>query len=203
MITHLAPRRAHRPLVLLATLLVALAVPLSVLGHAELDTSVPAAGSTVDAPFAGPIVMTFTEGLQPASKADLVGGSETLPSSTTVDGKTMTLTPASALIEGDYEIRWTSVADDGHIERGTLAFTVAPAATAAPSASAATSAGPSASAAVSPSAAATVAPVPSAGGSGSSSSGSDVILPIVAAVIILGGLAVFLLRRRDSGSAAS
>ena len=195
MITHLAPRRAHRLLVLLATLLVALAVPLSVLGHAELDTSVPAAGSTVDAPFAGPIVMTFTEGLQAASKADLVGGSGTLPSSTTVDGKSMTLTPASPLIEGDYEIRWTSVADDGHIERGTLAFTVAPAATAAPSASAAA---PSA-----PSAAASVGPVPSAGGPGSSSSGSDVILPIIAAVVILGGLAFFLLRRRDTGSAAS
>ena len=201
MMTHLAAKRARRPLALLATLLFALAVPLSVLGHAELDTSIPAAGSTVDAPFAGPIVMTFTEGLQAASKADLVGGSGTLPSSTSVDGKTMTLTPATPLIEGDYEIQWTSVADDGHIERGSLAFTVAPTPSAAPSTTA--SVAPSGSAAASPSAAASVAPVPSAGGSGNSSSGSDVILPIIAAVVILGGLAFFLLRRSDTGSAAS
>ena len=64
---------ARRTILLLAAMALALGVPTTVLGHAELDTSDPAAGSTVDAPFAGPIVMTFTEALAKESGADLVG----------------------------------------------------------------------------------------------------------------------------------
>ena len=113
MMTHLAPMRARRAILLIAMMALPLGVPMTVLGHAELDTSDPAAGSTVEAPFAGPIVMTFTEALAKESAADLVGSSGKLPGTTAVDGSTMTLTPDAALGEGDYQVQWTSVADDG------------------------------------------------------------------------------------------
>ena len=209
------PRTRVIPLaVLMATLLLILVSPVGVLGHAELVTSDPKAESTVTGPFAGPIVMTFSETLAPTSGAEVLDGSGKLPSTTVVDAMTMTLTPDAALAEGDYEIQWKSIADDGHILRGTFTFTVAPAPTPSPTASPTPTPSATASAAASASAAApsataaasaTPAPIPTAapGGSGGSSSGSDVILPIVAAVVILGGLAAYLLRRRDSGTAAS
>ena len=132
MTTSLPLRPLVRLTVLVAMTLVALAAPVATLGHAELDTSDPAEGSTVEAPFAGPITMTFTEELAAESGAELVDSTGDLPATTALDGMTMTLTPDAALAEGDYEIRWTSAADDGHIERGTIRFTVTPTVVSAP-----------------------------------------------------------------------
>jgi methionine-rich copper-binding protein CopC len=219
MMTHLPARHPLPPLIapFVALLLaVAMLAPATVLGHADLDTSDPADGASVAAPFAGPITMEFTEDLAPESGAELRDGAGDVAATAVVDGATITLTPDAALADGEYEVRWTSVADDGHIERGSFLFTVLPEATPEPTASAtptpAATASPTAEATSTASAegtpsavpAASDGPVPSAApDGGSTSSGSDVLLPILAAVAIVGGLAVFLLRRRDSSSTPS
>jgi methionine-rich copper-binding protein CopC len=222
MMTHTVRKGARRVILLPVTILLLVAIllmlglPLAVLGHAELMASDPTEGATVPGPFTGPVSMTFSEGLAKESGAELVGSAGTLPATTAVDGSSMTLTPDTALVEGDFEIRWTSVADDGHIERGTIHFTVSPAPTPEPTASptpadtatatasGAASVAPSASVEASPSTAASVAPLPTTRpDGGNTSSGGDVILPIIAAVVIIGGLAVYLLRRRDSDATGS
>ncbi len=208
----MSTRAARRSVSVLLLTLLTLALPVVVLGHAELDASDPAEGSTVGAPFIGPVVMTFTEDLGSASKAELIDGAGKVASTTDVDGRTMSLTPDTALEEGDYEVRWLAAADDGHIERGTVQFTVVAAATAVPTAtptatptprpevSATPSASASASPAIQPSAA-PASPTPQPSGSadaGNTSSGGDVLLPIIVGALLVGALAFILLRRRDS-----
>lgn len=207
-------RSTNRRLAAIATgLLLILLLPTAVLAHAELETSTPAADSMVDGPFADPIVMTFSEGVVGASGAklrDSASGDE-IAATSEIDGDTMTLTPDEPLAEGEYEVEWTAIADDGHIERGTILFTVVAAATPEPTASPTptpvASATPAASASATPSPAPTLSPAPTAAASpsgpddsGATGGSSDVLLPIVLGALLVGGLAVLLFRRRDSSS---
>jgi MYXO-CTERM domain-containing protein len=219
MMTHLPARLPLRSVAALSVALllaVAMIAPAVVLGHAELETSDPADGASVEGPFAGPIVITFSEDLEAESGADLRDGAGRVAATAGIDGTTISLTPDAALAEGEYEVRWTAAADDGHIERGSFRFTVLAAATPEPTPSPTptpeTTASPTAEATVTatpegtPSAipATSDGPVPSADPDGSAtSSGTDVLLPIFAAVVLVGALAAFLLRRRDSTSTPS
>ncbi len=136
--THLPARHpVHTVVALSVALLLALAMiaPAVVLGHAELETSDPADGASVEGPFAGPIVITFSEDLEAESSAELRDGAGRVASTAAIDGATISLTPDAALADGEYEVRWTAAADDGHIERGSFRFTVLPAATPEPTAS--------------------------------------------------------------------
>jgi hypothetical protein len=159
--------------------------------------------------------MTFTEAVVGESHADLRDGGGAVPATSVLDGDTMTLTPESALTDGDYEVQWTSIAADGDILRGTFLFTVATPASPEPTATAASSSSPTpgptsssspspsavASPSLAPSPAATPLPSPSGtGDAGDAGSSSDVILPIVLVALLIGGLALLLLRRRDSSS---
>jgi hypothetical protein len=113
------------------------------------------------------------------------------------DDTRMVATPATPLGIGTYTVEWTSVALDGHVERGAWTFEVGVAAPPAssPPASTTPSAAPTVAGATPlPSLAPT--PVPSADGS-STGSGSDVLLPIIVALIILGAGAAYLLSRRN------
>ena len=197
-------RTQFRAGLLLAGLLAGLLVPVGVLAHAELETSRPADGATVESPFVGPILLTFTEAMSTGSEAELRGPTDAIVASATVDGPgaTMTFTLEGALDPGEYEVRWTSVADDGHVERGTFGFTVAPAPPTpeptpepTPSPSAAPTAAPSSPPpSVEPSASAS--PSPTADGSGTAGTG-DVLLPIIVALLAVGAGAVYLLTRRN------
>jgi copper resistance protein C len=183
-----------RVLPLLAGALLALAAVSPVLGHAELVSSDPADKAVLETP-PTLITLTFDEGVVGKSSFKLIGpGGETVGTGGPAkDGDdTMTL-DGLALAPGAYTIEWTSVADDGDVERGTLSFTVteptpAPATpTPAPSrASAAPSVSPSPTPAPSPSA----DPEPAA-----SSSDTDVLFPIVAALALIGVIGALLLRR--------
>ncbi len=195
-----------------AMLLLAWSFPMTVLGHAELETSTPAADSTVDGPYADPIVITFTEGPVGDSGArlrDSASGDE-IEATATIDGDTMTLTPAAPLVDGEYAVAWTAIADDGHVERGTILFTVvtpaipeptaSPTPTVTPTASTSASATPSASPDATPSAAPTPAASSSPSDPDSTSGAGDVLLPILLVALLIGGLALLLYRRRDSSS---
>lgn len=203
------PRSHWRALVLLAVMSLVLALPASVVAHAELGTSDPADGATVEAPFAGPILLTFSEALATGSGAQLRDSAGQVAATSTVDGAIVTLTPASALAEGEYEVQWTARADDGHIERGTIRFVVATAATPTPTPTPTATPTPEPSEAVpatpEPSAGTTGAPsaaaTPAASGgpdAGTASSDMDVVLPIILGAILVAALGAFLLRRRDS-----
>lgn len=171
------PLSTRRSLVrgLAAAVLLVLVSPLSASAHADLTSSDPAEGTTVPSSFTGPVVLTFSEHLADGSKADLVGpdGSVVATATVATGAPTMTFKLTLALAPGAYQARWTSIADDGDLLRGTVTFSVAAAATA----EAATPAASPAS--------------DNAGGSGN----NDVILPIIVVLIVVAAGAFYLVRR--------
>ncbi len=96
-----------------------------VFAHARLTSSVPASNAHVaEAPTS--MTLTFDEQVKLASLTLSDGGKDT---PVTFDheakaAKTIAL-PLPTLSPGRYDVHWTAVsADDGHITKGTFAFTV-------------------------------------------------------------------------------
>jgi hypothetical protein len=116
------------------------------------------------------------------------------------DPARLVIDPVPELAPGTYEVRWTSVTDDGHVERDTWTFTVTapptPSPSPTPSSSAAPSATPEPPPTPSPVPTPTVAPSPSADGGDPAGSGNDVILPIILGLALVGLVAGFLVTRR-------
>jgi len=182
-------------------LLVLGAVP--VLAHAELVSSDPADGAQL-ATSPTTITLTFSEGVVAnRSSFNLNQGGTTLGTGkAAADGDTEMVLDGVLLDPGDYVIRWTSVAEDGDLLRGSIRFTILEPTPAPPSPTptegstndvtptptAAATAEPSV-AQVSPSPQATSDTAPAA------SSGSDVLIPIVIGLIAVGAVGAFLLRR--------
>jgi methionine-rich copper-binding protein CopC len=198
----MAPRSAGRgrPVTLLAALLLVVAAlfPATALAHAELESSDPADGAVVEGtPDA--IVLTFTEDLDPSkSSAPLHDAGGTKLADAVVDGVTMTIDPPE-LEPGVYEVRWTSAASDGHLERGIIHFEVTPP---PPSPTPTPTPAPSATPAPTPSPTASPSPVTSADTTPASSSTADILLPIIAAVVLIAGFGYWLLRRRSGAGGA-
>lgn len=192
--------------------LLVLILPVAVAAHSELETSAPADGATVPSPFTGPIVLHFSAALASGSKATLLDPAGTTIATATVDGPgaAMAFALDGGLAPGLYEVKWTTVAEDTDVARGTIGFTVSPAApTASPTATATAtaSAPPPVPAAASPTASPSAFPAnsaPSASpgastavGGDSSRGGGDVVLPILFALIVVGAGAAYLLNRRS------
>jgi Uncharacterized protein, homolog of Cu resistance protein CopC len=196
------PARHTGALVMTAWLAVML-VPSLVLAHAELKTPSPADRSVATPPVTE-VSGIYSEAMDPTGSSILVKNTSgaTVAKGTVdpADTSRMMATPATPLGIGSYSVEWTSVALDGHVERGTWAFTVAiakPVGTATPSVAA--TAGPTSTTAPAPvtqAPSSSPTPAPSAGGSTTGSSG-DVFLPIIVALIILGAGAAYLLTRRN------
>ena len=168
-------RHTAAPVILILLVWLVSAVPAA--AHSELVSSIPAAGSTVTAVPGFSVVLSFSEALKIGSKADIVGPSGTTAGTATIeatDNTKLAWSPAAALPPGSYTIRWTSIATDGDLLRGTIPFVVTAATVTAPAAT------PSPS------------PVPGA----VSTAGVGAIVPVVAAVIVIGALALVLLRNR-------
>src|SRR6478672_1122080 len=113
------PSRRLRGLVSACVVAVLLLLPAAVVAHSDLTSSTPAEGTTVAAGFSGPIVLTFSEALADGSKADLIAPDGSTVAAATVDGPgmTMTFTLTSPLPAGAYQVKWTSIADDGDVLR--------------------------------------------------------------------------------------
>jgi len=172
-----------------------LALPATVVAHAELESTTPTADSTVDGPVTV-VSATFDDELV-AGKSSIVvldasGASVATGGPDPGDAKTLAVT-VLGLAAGAYEVRWAAATNDGHLERGRFDFTVAeppsPAPTSAPTASAepavsATPAAPSAS--VAPSAGLAPSPAPDGSSGGSESLGQIAIIAVVGVAIGLG-----------------
>lgn len=186
--------------------LVLIALPGTVLGHAELSTVTPTDTSTVVGSPAE-ILMTFTENLDPgrstirlvnAAGAVVAEGGSVDPGD---DVRTMRLAVPADLAPGAYTIRWTSFStEDNEQDRGTTTFTVA---AATPPPSAPPSIGPSILPSASPSAASVApsgvpSPTPSAPPTSPTASASDALIPIIVAVLAIIGLGLWLARGRSS-----
>jgi len=196
---------------------VVLALPGSVLAHAELQRAIPADGETVTDPVSV-VTGSYSQDLAANSKLlvkDASGAAVATGSVDPANVRRMIARPASPLGNGAYEVQSTSVsADDGDIERVQWTFTVAlAAASASPTAVASPSAEPTPictdlcsgqpsggePSSASP-ASASAAPSPSPAPGDSASDSSNVLLPIIAALAIVAIGAGFLLNRNRGRS---
>lgn len=209
MMLHFRLRRASA--FILAASFAVLALPGLALADAELETPTPADKSTVAEPV-DVVTGVFTQAMSADGTSlivkDTAGATVAKGTVDPTDDKRMVATPATPLGSGVYIVAWTTVAIDGHVERGKWTFTVAVAPTPSPTSvptvtpSIAPSAPASAQPSTHPSATPTPAaatPAPSFGGT-TTGSGGDVVLPIVVALIVLGGGAAWLLTRRNRPS---
>jgi methionine-rich copper-binding protein CopC len=189
----------------LAGLLLLLLRPGIVAAHAALVTSTPAVGEV--SPTVPPeAVLTFSEALQPGSTFDLLDDTGATVATGAPDpaNDTVMRVALPPLKPGVYEVRWTSVAADGDIERDTFSFTVAaanpplPLPTLTPASTEAATAVPTAAPAPTgePTGGLMATPAPSEGGGSATGGGTDVLLPILAVVVLVGGGLALMLRRR-------
>jgi len=195
---------------------VVLALPGSVLAHAELQRAIPADGETVTDPVTV-VTGSYSQDLAANSKLLVKDASGATVATGSVDPgnvRRMIARPAPPLGNGAYEVQSTSVsADDGDIERVQWTFAVALAASASPTAVASPSAEPTPictdlcsgqpsggePSSASP-ASASPAPSPSPAPGDSSSDSSNVVLPIIAALAIVAIGAGYLLNRNRGRS---
>jgi len=207
-VTTPAPRH-RRLLATLAGFAAAWLVAGTVLGHASLVSSDPAAGAVL-ATSPTTITLVFDDDLDPARSSFAVRGASGDAAAghvSATDARTMTAS-ALSLAPGAWEIRWTAVASDGDLTRGTVDFTIAAAgstvpASASPGASAAASAAASAvtSGSTAPSAVASAPGAPSASTAPDGSTTPDastsapVVLAIVGGLVLVVGLGAAILRR--------
>jgi methionine-rich copper-binding protein CopC len=112
-----------------AALTMAIVGAASVLAHADLIASEPAAGSTV-AGSPSTIRLTFSQPLQNTSKIELFAGQfqPVTGLTTVVAGSEMRAVLGQPLAPATYTVQWTAVSDDGHSSEGSYQFAVAQAA---------------------------------------------------------------------------
>jgi methionine-rich copper-binding protein CopC len=189
-------RRSLRAFGILATLSGALLLPGTAAAHAALVSSSPAAGAVVEAPL-DEVVLTFDEAVAGASSFSVLdtGGSTIATGSPDATDPTVMRASLPPLGGGDYKVEWTSVAQDGDVERGTFSFNVVVPAPPVGSPTPTTTPLATDSPTVLPSAVPTATPVPSAAGDGGTGSGTDVLLPIAIVGLLIGGGLALLLRR--------
>jgi methionine-rich copper-binding protein CopC len=203
-------------LILLA-LVLSLLAPAVAMAHAELVSTDPAEGATVEGS-PTEISATFSEALlaegSGLSLRDAAGERIAVGDVDPDDEERLVITDVPDLAPGEYEARWTARSDDGHLERGTWTFTViapasptpAPSPTPSPSAAASPTATSSASAtpaspsapppSPSPAASASPTPAPSPDPNATGSGSGDVLLPILAGLAIVAIAGGVLLSRR-------
>ncbi len=180
----------------------ALAAP--VFAHASVVKASPADGATVTVSQVGSVVIIYDDDLDPAKSkfivvdaggATVATGAVIAASAKTMEADRLTLAP------GAYETRWTAVAPDGDLTRGTIAFTVV--ANPAPTPTAVLNSSPTSTpttiASVAPSTP-TLAPTlaPSAAASPPTAEASGSTPPVVAgAALVLVAIAAWFLVRRN------
>lgn len=117
-----------KTLIGIATAVVIGFTPVIALAHGKLESAVPAAGSTVDAPVSS-LRLTFNEDLEPAfsnvSVVDANGTAMSKEKAKVDSSNPRVLTVAvPSLSAGSYVVRWTVMTHDGHKVKGDYKFAV-------------------------------------------------------------------------------
>ncbi len=110
-----------------AALLALMASASAAFAHAHLESSTPAAGSTVAS--ADELRLVFTEGVEQAFTKVVISHDQTpvaVSSLKTEPGnqKVLIVTPAHPLPAGTYQVKWNAVSVDTHKSAGDYSFTV-------------------------------------------------------------------------------
>ncbi len=112
--------------ILIAVASTAVLLSAAAFGHAKLQSSSPADHAQLTAAPAT-LTLTFNESAKLA-KLTLKGSSKEIPVTLDHNAKSATTVTVTlpALAPDTYEVQWTAMAaDDGHITKGTLSFTIA------------------------------------------------------------------------------
>lgn len=166
--------------------LAAFSLAVTASAHAELISSDPAAGGTLETtPYT--LTATFDEELDAQASTIVVrdsSGAEVASGGVSEDYATVMTVELPELAPGEYTVRWTSVTpDDQGVERGTFTFTVAEGATPTAEPTGAPSAGPTP--------AVTASPIDGQ----PTGSGNDVLLALILAAIAIGVVVLFVFMR--------
>ena len=100
------------------------AVAMAAYAHTPLQTSVPAADTSVSAPKALELTCGGEVRLTSVSLTDSTGAAKHLDSVPTAIASTFSLAVHEPLSPGAYKVVWRAVGGDTHIISGELAFTV-------------------------------------------------------------------------------
>ena len=177
-------------------LLALLAIPGTVLAHAELENAMPADGAVLDGP-PPEILFTYTEELDPDSTLVLVasGGAEVARAGVDAADPLSMRIDAPDLAPGAYEIRSTAIAaHDGAIDRETVTFTVL-APTPSPAIEPTSTPEPATSTpSQAPTPAPSASPAPADPAAGNT---TDVLIPLLAVAVIAIAFGAWLLRNRS------
>ena len=166
----------------------------TVAAHSELVSSKPAAGASVPSAPGLSVVLSFSEALKNGSKADVAGPGGSVVGTATIDpndNTKLSWTATAALPPGSYTIRWTSIAMDTDVLRGTIPFTVTE-----PPASVEPSASPTPAPSTTPTPTAALSPTATPNPTDASPTGAIVLLPVLAALVAIAILGLVLLRNR-------
>jgi methionine-rich copper-binding protein CopC len=121
-----SPRRRRAASLLVALFLVLAGSASPALAHAELTSTVPADGGSVDA-MPRAVVLRFTEGIRAPAALTVVGpsGREVTAGDPATLGRVLTqkLSPRTDG-PGGYAVRFQVMSDDGHLVYGAMTFTV-------------------------------------------------------------------------------
>lgn len=186
--------------VLLTVATVLLAAPAPASAHTELESSDPAANSTVTA---APAAVTLTFGGTVLGADVTVTGPDGTASTgpATVEGAVVSV-PVTVTAAGRYDVTWYVTGSDGHPLQGTFGFEHAP--PAAPEPTAAPTTAPPTTPAAAPETSPTINPtandVIERAAEGDDDSGTPGwVLPVLAAAAVAVGAALVLLLRRRRG----
>ncbi|MGE0812397.1 MAG: copper resistance protein CopC [Vicinamibacterales bacterium] len=116
----------RRSLSTMAVLACVAALSVTVLAHMKLSKTMPEADSTVTAAPAK-VQMWFTEAPDKAvSKLTVTGpgGAVQLGTLTVGDDKSLSAAVEGSMGDGAYKVDWQSAGHDGHVQKGTFAFSV-------------------------------------------------------------------------------
>jgi methionine-rich copper-binding protein CopC len=123
-VTTPAPRHRHLTALLLGVA-AALLLATPALGHASLVSSNPGDGASVPVPSS--ITLTFEDTLDAARSGfqvvDLRGAVVATGDVVATDAKTIRATGLTLAL-GPCQVKWTAIASDGDLTRGTVSFTV-------------------------------------------------------------------------------
>ena len=108
------------------TLVAAVALAAVVQAHMKIEKTEPAEGSTLSTP---PPHLQFILSEKPdlkVTKVELVGtaGKVTLGPAHMMGEKTLMAAITGKMADGKYTVNWQTAGDDGHVQKGSFAFTV-------------------------------------------------------------------------------